>query len=145
MSARAILSTMIPFPKPRGFWDYALFASIMTGILSLLFWMEASNGTGWADAALACATAVLFVFATILARRGERARWIAHPTWLAYLLVYLGAFALIFGSIYADAYLFHRGDLTSKRLGSDISLFVVLAAAFIWSSRRRIRAKRQAL
>lgn len=25
LNARAILGLMIPFPKPRGFWDYALF------------------------------------------------------------------------------------------------------------------------
>ena len=33
----AILGPMIPLPKPRGFWDYALFALAMTGALVLLF------------------------------------------------------------------------------------------------------------
>jgi hypothetical protein len=34
----AILGAMIPLPKPRGFWDYALLALFMTGLLMLLFW-----------------------------------------------------------------------------------------------------------
>jgi hypothetical protein len=57
---------MIPLPKPRGFWDYALFAFVMAGALVFLFWLEASDGVGWADAAFAFAGAVLFVFATII-------------------------------------------------------------------------------
>jgi uncharacterized membrane protein len=136
---------MIPLPKPRGFWDYALFALIMTGVLSFLFWMEASDGVGWSDAALACMAAALFVIATVLARRGEKARWIAHPTWHAYLLVCLGAFALIFGAIYADAYLLHRRDLTSNRLRHDIVPALLGPAAVLWSSRGRFREKRQVL
>jgi mannose/fructose/N-acetylgalactosamine-specific phosphotransferase system component IIC len=132
---------MIPLPKPRGFWDYALFALIMTGALLFLFWLEASDGAGWPDAALAGVAATLFVFATILARRGEKARWIAHPTWHAYLLVSLGAFAFI----YADAFLLHRTDLTSNRLRRDIVPAVLLPAAFLWSLRRRFCAKRQVL
>jgi hypothetical protein len=111
---------MIPLPKLRGFWDYALFALIMTGMLAFLFWLEASDGVGWPDRALACMAAVLFVFATVLARRGEKARWIAQPTWHAYILVCLGTFALMFSAIYADAYLLHRRDLTSNRLRHDI-------------------------
>ena len=134
---------MIPFPKPRGFWDYALFASMMTPVLWLLFWLEASDRVGWPDAVLACGAGVLFVFATILARRGEKARWIAHPTWHAHLLVSFGAFALTFGAIYADAYLLHRRDLTSNRLRHDIVPAVLMPAAFLWSSRRRFRATRQ--
>src|SRR5471030_2908837 len=92
LSARAILGLMIPLPKPRGFWDYALFALVMTSMLMFLFWLEASGAVGWADVALASATAVLFVLAIILARRGEKAKWIAQPNWLAYLLVPVGAF-----------------------------------------------------
>lgn len=34
---------------PRGFWDYALFALIMTGAILFLFWLEASDGVGRAD------------------------------------------------------------------------------------------------
>ena len=136
---------MIPFPKPRGFWDYALFASIMTPALWLLFWLEASDRVGWPDAVLACGTAVLFVFATILARRGEKATWTAHPTWQAYLLVSGGAFALIFGAMYADAYLLHRRDITPKRISDDVILALVLTAGLLWSFRRRFRANRQLL
>jgi len=145
LRARSILGPMIPLPKPRGFWDYALFAWIMTGVLSFLFWMEASDGIGWRDAALGCLAAVLFVIATVLARRAEKASWIAHPTWHAYLFVSLGAFALIFGAIYADAYLLHRRDLTFYRLRHDIVLAVLMPAVFVWSSRRRLRANRQVL
>jgi hypothetical protein len=43
---------MISLPKPRGFWDYALSALVMTGVLVLLFWLEASDGISWTDAAL---------------------------------------------------------------------------------------------
>jgi hypothetical protein len=143
--ARAILGLMIPLPKPRGFWDYALFATLMTGALVFLFRLEASDRLRWADAALACVAAVLFVFGTILARRGEKAGWLAHPTWHTYLLVCLGASALVFAAIYADAYLLHRRDLTFSRYRDDIVLAVVMPAVFLWWSRRRFRAKRQVL
>jgi drug/metabolite transporter (DMT)-like permease len=134
---------MTPFPKPRGFWDYALFALAMTGALVFLFWLEARDGIGWADAALACAAAVLLVFAIIFARRGEKARWIAQPTWYAYVLAALGAFALMFGAIYADGYLLHRRDITSNRLGHDMVLAIVVTAGTVWSFLRRHRSKRQ--
>ena len=143
--ARAILWLMTLFPKPRGFWDYTLFALAMTGLLVFLFWLEANDRIGWADAALAFAGVVLFVFATILARRGEKANWIAGPTWCAYLLASLGAFALMFGAIYADAYILHRRDITSSRLRHDIVLALVLTAVTLWSSRRRLPPSRQLL
>jgi drug/metabolite transporter (DMT)-like permease len=92
---------MIHLPKPRGFWDYALFALIMAGIL-FLFWVEASDGIGWADAALALSAAALFVFGTILARRGEKATWVAWPTWHAHLLATAGAFALQIGMLFLN-------------------------------------------
>lgn len=133
---------MIPFPKPRGFWDYALFASAMTAVLWLLFWLEASDRVGWPDAVLACGAAVLFVFATISARRGEKAAWIAHPTWQARLLVSVGAFALTFGAIYADAYLLHREDISPNRIWHDITFALVLTAGFMWSFRGRYRTNR---
>jgi hypothetical protein len=69
---------MIALPKPRGFWDYALFALVMTGLL-MFFWPGASDAVGWTDAALALATAVLFVSAVVLSRRAERAAWTARP------------------------------------------------------------------
>jgi hypothetical protein len=136
---------MIPLPKPRGFWDYALFALTMTGVLVFLFWLETSDGLGWADAALACAAAVLFVFATILARRGEKARWIAQPTWHSYLLAALGTSGLMFGAIYADAYLIHLRDITSNRLWHDMVFVIVVTTGTLWSSRRRLPARRQSL
>ena len=117
----------------------------MTGVLMFLFWLEASDTIGWTDAALTFATAVLFVFAIILARRGEKAKWIAQPTRHAYLLAVLGTFVLMFGAIYADAYLLHRRDLTFNRLRHDMVPAVLGPAAFLWSSRRRLRARRQVL
>src|ERR1700730_8752991 len=132
---------MIPLPKPRGFWDYALFALVMTGALVFLFWLEASDPVGWTDAALAFAAAVLFVFAIILARRGEKAKWIAQSTRYAHVVAVLGAFLLMFGAIYADAYLLHRKGITSSRLRDDIVLAVVLTAAMFWSFRRRPPAR----
>lgn len=113
----------------------------MTGALVFLFWFEASDPVGWTDAVLAFAAAVLFVFAIIVARRGEKAKWIAQPTRFAHLVAVLGAFLLMFGATYADAYLLHRRDVTSSRLRHDIVLAVVLAAAMLWSLRRRRPAK----
>jgi hypothetical protein len=133
---------MIPFPKPRGFWDYTLFALVMTGMLVFLFWLEASGGVGWADAALAAAASVLFAFAVIAARRGERAKWVTQPTWHIYPLAALGAFLLIFGAIYADTYLLHRTDLTSGRLRRDVVIAIIATAGTGWSFLRRHRAKR---
>jgi hypothetical protein len=142
LEGRAILFHMIPLPKPRGFWDYALFALAMTGALVLLFWLEASDGVGWADAALAFAVAVLFVLAVILIRRREKAAWILHPNWFVYLIATLGAFVLMFAAIYADAYILHRKDINTYRLQRDIAIAVAVTAATLWSSRRR-SAKRQ--
>lgn len=142
---RLYLATMIPLPKPRALWDYALFAVVMTGVLMFLFWLEASDAIGWTDAALAFAAAMLFVFAIILARGAERATWIAQPTWYVNLLAVLGACGLMFGAIYADAYLFHRNDITSIRFRRDMLLAVGLTAVTLWSSRRRSTPRRQVL
>jgi len=136
---------MIPLPKPRGFWDYALFALVMTGVLLFLFWLEASDGVRWADATLAFTAAVLCVLAIVLSRRGEKAKWIAQPTRYAHLLMVLGALGLMFGAIYADAYLFHRRDITSSRLRHDMVLAPALTALMLWSLRRRLPARRQLL
>jgi hypothetical protein len=133
---------MIPLPKPRGFWDYALFSLIMTTILMFLFWLEASDAVGWTDGAVASAVAILSVFAIIGARRGENAKWVAEPTWQAYVLAAFGAFVLIFGAVYADAYFLHSRDLTFSRFRHDMVLAVVLLAVFLWSWRRRFRVKR---
>ena len=136
---------MIPFPKPRSFWDYALFALLMTGALMLLFWTEESYRVGWADVAFAFATAVFLVFGIILARRGEKATWIARPAWHQYLLASLGAFVIMFGAIYADAYLLHRRDITYTRLRHDMVSALVLTAGTVWSLRRVRSARRQLL
>jgi glucan phosphoethanolaminetransferase (alkaline phosphatase superfamily) len=133
---------MIPLPKPRGFWDYALFALAMTGALLLLFRLEASDGVGWADAALAFAAAVLFVLAIILTRRREKAAWILHRNWLVDLIATLGAFVLMFAATYADAYILHRKDISTHRLQHDVVFAVAVTAATLWSSLRR-SAKRQ--
>jgi uncharacterized membrane protein len=130
---------MTPLPKPRCFWDYALFALGMTGALLFLFWLEASGEVGWDDAALAFTAAVIFVLAIVLVRRREKAKWIAQPTWYAYLLAVLGAFGLMFGTIYADAYLLHHRDITSSRLRHDLVFSVGLTAVMLWSLRRRDR------
>jgi hypothetical protein len=106
---------MIPLPKPRGFWDYALFALLLTGLLVALFWFEASDGVGWADAALAFAAAVLCVLAIVLAGRNEKASLIVRSTWQANQLGAIGAFLLMFGAIYAAAYILHRRDITASR------------------------------
>ena len=134
---------MTPFPKPRGFWDYTLSALALTGVLMFLFSLEASDRVGWGDAALASAAAVLFVLATVLARRGEKAGWIAQPTWQVYPLALVGAFVLMFGAIYADTYLLHRRDITSTRLRRDMVIAIIGIAGTVWSSLRRHRSKRQ--
>jgi hypothetical protein len=134
---------MIPLPRPRGFWDYALLALVMTGLLVGLFLSEASDGVGWFDAALAFTAAVLFVFVTVLTRRAEKATWIARPTWLAYLLVALGAFVLTFGAMYADAYILHPRDITSRRLRHDMAFAIVLTPGILWSLRRQLQTRRQ--
>jgi uncharacterized membrane protein len=129
--------------KPRGFADYGIFALLMTGLLVFLFWVEASNGIGWADAVLAFAAAVLLVFAIILVRRNEKASWIARPSWPVRLLFSLGAFALIFGAIYADAYIFHRDYLTANRLSHDVAFCIAMSVGVTWSLRRQNNARRQ--
>ena len=143
LSTRAILGPMIFLPKPRGFWDYALFALAISGALLFLFWLDASDGVRWADATLAFAAAVLCVLAIVLSRRGEKAKWIAQPTRYAHLLAVLGACGLMFGAIYADAYLLHCRDITSSRLRHDIVLAVVLTVTVLWSLRRQPPAQRQ--
>ena len=131
------------FPKPRGFWDYALFALFMTGVLLALFWIEATDGLGWADALLAVAAAVLFVLGVILARRGEKAKWITQPTWRVSFLAALGALVLLFAAVYADAYLLHHRDLTSDRLRRDMVAVMVAVAVALWTSLRRRHLGRQ--
>jgi hypothetical protein len=133
----AILGAMIPLPKPRGFWDYALFSLFMTGLLMLLFWVETGDAVGWTDAALAFATAVLGVFAIILVRRAEKATWITRPSRYVNILAILGATAVMFGAIYADTYFVHRREITSRRLRYDTVFAGVFTTVMVWSLRRR--------
>ncbi len=115
----------------------------MTGLLIFLFWVEAGDGVGWADGGLALATAVLSVLGIILVRRKEKAAWIARPPSYLRLLFSLGAFALIFGAIYADAYILHRRDLTASRLSRDMCIGIAMAVTVAWSLRRQNNAGRQ--
>lgn len=128
---------MIPFPKPRGFWDYALFAMMMAGFLMLLFWVDATDRIGLSDAVFALGTGVFFAFAVILARQGEKASWIAQPTWHVHLVATLGAFILLFGALCADAYFVHHRKITPDRLLRDLILILVPTAGSIWMSHRR--------
>jgi hypothetical protein len=128
---------MIPLPKPRGFWDYALFALMLTALLLLLFWVEASNGVGWADAALAFAAAVLCVFTIVLSRRNEKAAWIVRPSRQINLLVAFGSFLLMFGALHADAHILHRGDISATRSSHDMILAIAFPIAVLLSLRRR--------
>ena len=137
------LGLMISLPKPRGLWDYTLFALVLTVALVSLFWLEASDGVGWADGVLALAAAALSVLGIILARRNEKAAWIVRPTWRTRLLISLGAFALLFAAIYLDAYILHRRDLTASRLSRDMAVGIALAVTSSWSLRRRNTPKRQ--
>lgn len=133
---------MIPLPKPRGFWDYGFFALMLTGLLVLLFWVEASDGVGWADAALAFAAAVLCVLIIALSRRNEQAAWIVRSSWQVNLLVAFGSFLLMFGALYADAYILHRGDITATRIRHDMILAIALPIATLFPLRRRNTAPR---
>ena len=122
------------------------FALAMAGFLLLLFWVEASDRVGWADAALASVAAVLIVLVIILVRRGEKARWIAQPqpTWYLYPLTMLGALALLFGAVYADTYLLHRRDTTSNWLRNNSEIAIATTVVLVCSTIiRRHRSKRQ--
>lgn len=132
---------MAPLLRPRGFWDYAVFGLAMSGALLLMFWLESSNGVGWLDCAVALLAAALFVFGVIATRQGEKAIWLTRPTRVAYLLIFLGVFALVFGAIYVDAYLLHREDITSTRVRHDTIIAIVLLFGTLWSWRRRLFAK----
>jgi hypothetical protein len=143
LMVRAILSLMTRFPKPRGFWDYALFALAVTGGLVVLFSLEASDRVGWADAALASAIAVLSVLVIVLGRRREKARWIAQPTRCVYLVAIFGALVLMFGGAYVDTYFLHRKDITSNQLCRDAAIAIAVAAGSVWPLLRRRRSKRQ--
>lgn len=127
---------MTPFLKPRGFWDYALSAFVLAGMLLLLFWVEA-NRIVLADAAMALGGGLLFIFAVILARRGEKAKWIARPTWQVPLAATLVASVFVFGALYADAHLVHHKGIPSDRLLRDLIFILVPAAGTTWMSRRR--------
>jgi uncharacterized membrane protein YoaK (UPF0700 family) len=134
---------MTPLPKPRGFGDHGLFALTITGLLLFLFWSEAGDGLSWTDAVLAFVAAVLCVLGIVLARRGERAKWIARPTLIVYLFSALGVVAWVFGATYLDARILHRTHSTASQLVHDVVPATILTAAIIWYLRRRPSARRQ--
>ena len=111
---------------------------MMTGGLSVLFQVEATDRIGWADAALAFASAVLLVFGIILSRQGEKAKWIKQPpTWRVDLMVNLGVVTLIFGAVYADAYLLHQRDITAEGFWRGIVLAILLTVV-LRNARRKV-------
>lgn len=126
---------MISLPKPRGFWDYGLFAFALAGFLLLLFWTEASGGIGWADAMFAFIAAVSCALAIVLVRRGEKARWIAHPTTYATILLFLGVLGWLLAAVYGDAYLLHRRDVNSVRK-DIVPMGVGVIVVMLWARRR---------
>jgi hypothetical protein len=136
---------MTPFLKPRGFWDYGLFALVMTGLLLLLFWVDAIDRLRWNDVLFAATGAALLVLSIIIMRRGEKAKWIAHPTWRVHLAVTLGLISLLFGTVYADAYLLHHGENHhfTDRLQRDVIPMAVAIATTLWVSRRRPHSHNQ--
>jgi hypothetical protein len=134
---------MIPLPKPRGFWDYGLFALAMTGGLSLIFWLHATAGVGLGDVVIAFAASLLFVFGVIVARRKEKAKWIARPTWRVSVFATLGAYVMMFGAVYADTYFLHRADITPKRLRRDAIVALTVLGGMFWGFLRRAPRRHQ--
>lgn len=130
-------------PNPRGFWDYSLFALMMTGGLLLLFRVKTSNGIGWADVAIAFGSAVVLVVAIILARRNEKATWIKQPTWRVRLAATAGALTLMFGAVYADAYLLHRENISASGFWKDLMICIPVIASVFWTFRKRPTALRR--
>jgi len=127
---------MIPLPKPRGFWDYALFVLILTSFFVLLFWLEVRSGIGWADVLLGFGAAALCAAMIVLARQNEKATWILRPTWRAALLVSFGTFVMIFGAVWADLYILHRTDMTASNFRHDVVLALLLPLAITFSIKR---------
>jgi drug/metabolite transporter (DMT)-like permease len=128
---------MIPLPEPRGFWDYGLFALLLTGGLVFLLGLRVNGRVRWADIAFAITAAVLFVLATILARQGEKAVWIVRPTWRMYLLLTLGALLLVYGAIFADLVIFHPRDVSISRIETLVVAGIMTLATSLWSLGRR--------
>ena len=140
-----ILLRMICLPKPRSFWDYALFALFMTGLLLLVFWSDSTNRIGWADVVFALAAAILSALGVVLARRRERAAWIKRPIWQASFIVCIAAFALLSVAEYGDGYLLHHTTITAHQLRHDFIFGLFLSAGLTWLWRRRSRRNSQLL
>jgi hypothetical protein len=137
---------MIPFPKPRSFWDYALFALMLAGLLVCFFWVQAGYRIGWGDAAFGLLAAVLCTLAIgILARSSEKTKRIMRSTWQAKLLLIMGTLLLLFGSLYANLYFIHHISITGSRLRHDVWLGIALCVAMFWSYRSGIAAGRRHL
>ena len=127
--------------KPRGFWDYGLFAIFLAGLLTLLFWVEVGR-YGWPDAVFAFLAALFFVFAIILVRRNETAAWIRQPSSPLGLWVSLGMAPFVFGAIYLDAFLLHRNQMPAGRFRINVVVWLVLVFSMLLQFRRSKRALR---
>ena len=133
---------MVALPSPRGFWDYALFALILAGLLMGLFWLEIGGGIGLADAGLALVTSMLGVFIVILARQSEKAKWVSRPTRRVHLLAAVGTCLFIFGALFADAYILHRREISARMFRDDLVPFGVAVTAVLLPTRKRNTALR---
>jgi hypothetical protein len=141
---------MTPFPRPRGFWIFELpnlvfgaFAMVFIAPLVLgMFWVQARERIGWADVALASASAVLLVLfiMIIFFLRGEKARYTVQPNWLRCLVAGVGL-AIILGATCADTYLLHRSKFTSTRLCEDGVTVLIITA--VLGFLKQNRSKRQ--
>ena len=130
---------MIRFPKPRGFWDYALFALLMTGLL-LLVWSFSTYRIVWTDAAFAFVVATLLAACIVAVRRNEKAKWIKRATWRTVLIVYITLSVLFYATDYARGYLLHHTTITAYQLRHDLISSLLLSAWITWWWHRRSRA-----
>lgn len=138
-----MLDVMIRFPKPRGFWDYALFALFVTGLLLLVFWSSSTYHIDWFDAAFALVIAIFLALGIVFGRRREKAEWIKHPSWRTSFIACFATCAFLLAAEYAHAYFLHRTTIATGQLRHDLIFIVVLSAALPWWLRRRSQAPSQ--
>jgi hypothetical protein len=133
---------MSRWPKPGSFWDYALPALFIAGMLLLLFWVRTSHGLRWGDAALALtASALVFGGIAALAPRHGKPRKPRRGGFWAGLVLFVAALGSMFGLLFADTYLFHPEDMSTRLLVNDGEIMAVVAGVaawrFFWSKHRR--------
>jgi len=131
---------MIRFPKPRGFWDYAIFVLFMTGLLLLVFWTSSAYRIVWTDAAFAFVVATLVTLCIVAARRNEKAKWIKRATWRTAFIVCITLSVLFYAADYAHGYLLHHTTITAYQLRHDLISSLLLSAWMSWWWHRRSRA-----